>query len=153
VLELAYADRVELDAPLVAFIERQRVARLATVDGAGRPHVVPVVFALLEGRVYTPVDEKPKRTARLQRLRNIEANPSVAVLFDEYDEDWSRLGWVMLRGHASVLEGGEERARAIAALRARYPQHREMRLEERPVIRIEPQRVNAWGRLDPRDRS
>lgn len=140
-----YAPAVDLEPAVRAFIERQRVARLATVDPAGQPHLVPLVFALVDGRVYSAVDEKPKRRARLQRVQNVEANPRATLLFDEYDEDWSRLGWVMLRGHGAVLRAGAEHTRALAALRARYPQYAAMALEGRDVLRIEPRRVAAWG--------
>jgi PPOX class probable F420-dependent enzyme len=98
-----------------------RVARLATVDPQGRPHVVPICFALEGEMLYTVVDEKPKRTRSLQRLRNIEANPGVEVLIDEYDEDWSRLWWVRLRGSARIVDD----PRAVELLSKKYPQYRE----------------------------
>jgi PPOX class probable F420-dependent enzyme len=138
---------VDIEPAVAAFIERQRVARLATVEAAGVPHMVPICFALVEGCVYSVVDEKPKRSTRLQRLRNIAANPNVAVLFDVYSDDWSRLAWVMLRGSAAVLDSDAEHDAAVAALRARYPQYEQMSLENRPVIRIEPERVTTWGDL------
>jgi PPOX class probable F420-dependent enzyme len=136
---------VEFEPAVRNFIERQRVARLASVSPDGQPHLVPIVFALLGGRFYSAVDEKPKRGPRLQRLRNLEANARATLLFDAYDEDWTRLAWAMVRGAGSVLDAGEEHARAVAALRERYPQYETMRLEERPVIRIEPERVTTWG--------
>lgn len=135
----------ELEA---AFVRRQRVARLGTADARGQPHVVPVCFVLLADRFYTAIDEKPKRSARLQRLRNIEENPRAALLFDEYDEEWSHLGYVLVRGAASAVEGGPEQERALAALRQKYPQYRSMALEGRPLIRIVPERVASWGRLE-----
>lgn len=131
-----------------AFIERQRVARLATVDAEGHPHLVPIVFALVDEVVYSAIDEKPKRTTRLQRLRNIETQPAVTLLVDVYDEDWSQLAWVQLRGQAAVIEGGDEHAHGIAALRARYPQYASMRLESRPLIRIAIERAIVWGAID-----
>ncbi len=98
-----------------------RVARLATVDPRGRPHVVPICFAI-EGRtLYTAVDAKPKRTRRLQRLVNIERDARVEVLIDGYDEDWSRLWWVRLRGTARIVD----HPRAVELLAAKYPQYRE----------------------------
>jgi PPOX class probable F420-dependent enzyme len=127
----------------LAFIVARRVAHLATADAAGVPHVVPACFVYSDGCFWIPVDEKPKRTRRLKRLRNIEENPEVALVFDRYDEDWSRLGYVMVWGTASIVEGGPEHATALAALRERYPQYRTMRLEERPAIRIEPRRAAA----------
>lgn len=126
------------------FVLRQRVARLATADATGRPHVVPICFAYLDSCFYMAVDEKPKRSLQLKRLRNIRENPRVALLFDEYDEDWSRLAWLMIQGRAEALSGGEEHGRAVAALRHRYPQYRTMALEERPVVRIEPERILFW---------
>ena len=82
------------------FVESMRVARLATADGGGAPHVVPVCYALLGESLYVTIDEKPKRAGvrAMKRLRNIEENPTVAVVVDRYDDDWSRLAWVMLRG-------------------------------------------------------
>ena len=128
------------------FIEEQRVARLATVDERGRPHVLPVCFALLEGRIYTPVDEKPKRSpARpLRRIRNIAAHPQVCLVVDHYEEDWSQLAWLQVRGTADLVLDRAERTVALAALRARYPQYLSMDLESRPLIRITPDRVVAW---------
>ena len=129
-----------LSAEELRFIESQRVAHLATADASGRPHVVPVCFAYLDGR-------KPKRSLRLKRLRNIEENPQVTLVLDRYDEDWSRLAWVLVQGTATVLEGGTEHRQALAALREKYPQYREMRLEELPVIEITVGRVSSWGDL------
>jgi PPOX class probable F420-dependent enzyme len=135
-----------------AFLRVCRVAHLATADADGCPHVVPVCFAVEGDAVYIAIDEKPKRgrPARLQRLANIAGNPEVALVADRYDDaDWSRLGWVMLRGPAEVLESGAEHGAAQALLRRRYPQYREMRLEGLPVIAIRIRRVNRWGDLTP----
>lgn len=131
------------------FVEARRVGHLATADAAGAPHVVPVCFAMLESTLYVTIDAKPKRIAggSLKRLRNIAANPSVAFVADHYDEDWSRLGWVMLRGRAEILDGGAEHDRAQAGLRARYPQYRAMELAALPVIALRIERVTAWGDL------
>ena len=120
--------------------EDARVARLATVDPQGRPHVVPICFVVDGETLYTVVDEKPKRTRRLQRLRNIEANPQVEVLIDEYDEDWSRLWWVRLRGTARIVEHDE---RAIDLLAAKYPQYRE-RPPSGPVIAVSIEERIGW---------
>jgi len=127
------------------FVQRQRVAHLATADANGRPHVVPVCFAHMDGRFCIAIDEKPKRTRRLKRLRNIAENPSVALVFDRYDDDWSRLGWVMVQGTASVIASGPEHDRAVAALCERYEQYRSMALEGRPVIRVAVEKVVSWG--------
>lgn len=132
-----------------AFIRGQRVAHLATADRAGQPHVVPICYAFDGQHLYTAVDEKPKRAGpwRLKRVRNVVENSQVAVVIDRYSDDWSRLAWVLIRGRAEVLEGGEEHARAVGLLRDRYPQYRDMALEERPVIRVTPQKVVSWGAL------
>ena len=131
------------------FVESMRVARLATADAGGAPHVVPVCYAIIGDNLYVTIDEKPKRSGvrGMKRLRNIEENPSVAVVVDRYDEEWSRLAWVMLRGCAEILDAGDEHDRAQAALRERYPQYRAMRLEPLPVIALRIARVNAWGAL------
>ena len=130
-----------------ALLEGARVGRLATADAEGAPHVIPVCFALLDGRIYSIVDEKPKRTTRLARLRHIEGNPSVALVVDRYDEDWSMLAWVLVRGAASVLDAAtseDEHRVAVAALRGKYEQYQAMNLEGRPLIVLTPTRVNAW---------
>ncbi len=132
------------------FVESMRVARLATADANGAPHVVPVCYALIGDNLYVTIDEKPKRpdVRAMKRLRNIEANPHVAVVVDRYDEDWSRLAWVMLRGRADVLDDGDEHDRAQAGLRERYPQYRAMRIEPLPVIAVRIARATAWGAFD-----
>jgi len=129
------------------FLEAQRVAHLATADARSHPHVVPVCFALAEGSLYITIDEKPKGGRRLKRLRNIAENPAAAVVADRYDEDWTRLGWVMLRGRAEILAQGEEHDRAQALLRARYPQLRAMSIDAFPVIALRLERVASWGDL------
>ncbi|MBD0274179.1 MAG: TIGR03668 family PPOX class F420-dependent oxidoreductase [Acetobacteraceae bacterium] len=135
------------------FVEARRVAHLATADAAGVPQVVPVCFALSgDHDLYIAVDAKPKRgdPARLKRLRNIAENPRVALVFDRYEEDWARLGWVMLRGRAEILPpGAPEHAEAQALLRARYAQYAAMDLGPLPVIAVRIETARAWGRLDP----
>jgi PPOX class probable F420-dependent enzyme len=123
---------------------------MATADAAGRPHVVPVCFALLGESLYVAIDEKPKRgdPLRLRRMRNIAANPRVAIVADVYDDaDWSRLGFVLVHASARVLTDGAEHARAVVALRDKYPQYRDMALEARPVIAADIQSLAAWGHL------
>jgi len=137
---------LELSPAVRAFVEAQRVARLATVDPAGTPHIVPICFVLLGGRCYSVVDEKPKRSARLQRLRNIEEHGAATLLCDVYSDDWERLAWTMLRCHAEVLdEGADGYADALEALREKYGQYREMALDGRPLIALTPLRVSSWG--------
>jgi PPOX class probable F420-dependent enzyme len=132
-----------------AFLQSQRVGRLATADARGNPHVVPVCFAIADSTLYITIDEKPKRTSGppLKRLRNIMDNPSTAFVADRYDEDWTQLGWVMLRGRADILLDGPEHDRAQVLLRARYVQYRAMQLEALPVIAIRIRRVTNWGNL------
>jgi coenzyme F420-0:L-glutamate ligase/coenzyme F420-1:gamma-L-glutamate ligase len=144
-----------LDPEQTAFLVRRRVARLATADGAGEPHVVPVCFAYFSGGgIYVALDEKPKRVppARLKRVRNVLENPSVAFVADRYAEDWSLLAFVMVRGRAELLEpGAEEHAAAVRLLRGKYHQYEKMRIEENPVIVVRPERVASWGTLDVSD--
>lgn len=134
-----------------AFLERRRVAHLATADASGAPYVVPICFALLEDTVYVAIDDKPKVSTNardLRRLRNIAVNPRVAIVADVYDDaDWSRLGFVLLRASARVIEGGVEYDRALHALREKYPQYRSMSLEHKPVIAANVVSVSAWGSL------
>ncbi|MGH7156092.1 MAG: TIGR03668 family PPOX class F420-dependent oxidoreductase [Acetobacteraceae bacterium] len=127
------------------FLDSRRVGHLATADGSGAPHVVPVCYAVADATLYITVDEKPKRAGRLKRLRNIDENPVAAVVVDRYDEDWRRLGWVMLRGRADVLEIGAEHDLAQSLLRARYEQLRGMALASLPVIALRIERVSSWG--------
>ena len=133
------------------FLDAQRVARLATADAEGRPHVVPVCYALADDNLYFTIDAKPKRSGgtRLKRLSNIRQNPHVALVVDRYDEDWSRLGWVMVQGRADILEAGDEHDRAQSRLRARYRQLSEMRIEHLPVVAIRIERIIGWGDLSP----
>ena len=119
--------------------EDARVARLATVDPHGRPHVVPVCFVLDGGTLYTAVDEKPKRTRKLQRLRNIEANPQVEVLIDHYEDDWSRLWWVRLRGTARIVDDRT----AVELLAAKYPQYARQP-PSGPVIAVTIEERTEW---------
>ena len=131
------------------FLDTRRVAHLATADARGVPHVVPVCFAIADDTLFITIDEKPKRRtdAPLKRLRNVAENPAVAVVADRYDEDWTRLGWIMLRGRAEILSGGAEHARAQARLRARYEQLSAMDIEGLPVIAVRLERVSSWGDL------
>ena len=135
------------------FLEGCRIAHLATADATGVPHVIPVCFAInfaaAGAMLYIAIDAKPKRQASggLKRLANIRSNPAVAVAADRYDEDWTRLGWVMLRGEAAILESGAEHAAAQAHLRVRYPQYRAMAIETLPVIALRIARTTSWGNL------
>jgi PPOX class probable F420-dependent enzyme len=124
------------------------VAHLATADAGGAPHVVPICFAVVGEVLYLSIDEKPKRgdPRDLRRVRNIMENPRAAVVADVYDDsDWTRLGFVMVRGEARVLVEGDEHTAALGALRAKYPQYAQMVLEERPVIAVDVEQVSSWG--------
>jgi PPOX class probable F420-dependent enzyme len=139
----------KLSDPARAFCERSRVARLATADAKGVPHLVPVCYAIIGDSLYITIDEKPKRAGiPLKRLRNIAENPEIAVTIDRWDEDWRRLAWVMLRGRAEILAAGEEHDQAQARLRKRYPQYLAMDLAPLPVIALRIARVLTWGDLE-----
>jgi len=116
------------------------VARLATVSGDGVPHLVPVTFAVDGDEVFSAVDAKPKRSRRLRRLANIEANPAVTLLVDHYDDDWSTLWWVRADGLARVDDDPVLLQRATALLAARYSQYR----EDPPAGPVVVVRVTAW---------
>jgi PPOX class probable F420-dependent enzyme len=131
-----------------AVVAAARVGHLATVTPDGRAHVVPCCFALEEGRIWTAVDQKPKRSLRLQRLANVRANPWASLLVDHYEEDWARLWWVRVDGPAEVLEGGPERDWALAALAAKYAQYRDAP-PEGPVIALTAERWRAWSAGEP----
>ena len=121
------------------------VARLATIAADGRPHVVPVCFALAGETVMIAIDEKPKRPGvELARLRNIRHDSRVSFLADRYEADWARLAWVRIDGRARIFLRGEEHPRALEALRARYPQYATMALERLPLIEITPEKVTGW---------
>ncbi|WP_167106559.1 TIGR03668 family PPOX class F420-dependent oxidoreductase [Mycobacterium sp. DL592] len=119
------------------------VARLATVTPEGRPHVVPIVFAVDGDVIYTAVDGKPKSTQRLRRLANIAANPSVSVLVDHYGDDWSQLWWVRADGVASIVADGPEFDRGVRLLRAKYPQYESVSLDG-PALVVTVQKWTSW---------
>ncbi len=125
-------------------IKTAMVARLATVGPDGRPHIVPITFATADGSLYFSVDQKPKRTKNLQRLRNIVANPAVSVLVDHYEDDWSSLWWVRVDGTARIVEKGPEFDEAMSLLSARYEQYRSNR-PEGPVVEIKVERMTGWS--------
>ena len=130
-----------------AFLEAARVARLATADAGARPHVVPFCYALDGDTIVFVVDEKPKAVGKtLKRLRNIAENPHVAIVVDRWDEDWSRLEYVLLHGDAATVTDPAEHGRALARLRDRYPQYRAMDLvpERNPIVRIGIRRIHHW---------
>lgn len=130
------------------FVDTRRVGHLATADAQGAPFLTPVCFSLDGNTLYVTVDEKPKRRdVPLKRVRNILENPRTAFVVDRYGEDWTRLGYVMLRGPTEILEGGDEHDRAQALLRDKYPQYRTMNLAGLPVIALRTADVASWGYL------
>lgn len=120
------------------------VARLATVDPDGRPHLVPIAFALVGDTLYSAVDAKPKRSRVLRRIENARERPEVTVLVDHYEADWTRLWWVRVRGRARVLDGGEEAELALAALREKYEQYRRA-APGLPVLAVDVAEWRGWA--------
>ena len=129
------------------FVGSHRVARLATADADGAPYAVPICYAFDGERIYTAIDLKPKQVSgrRLKRVRNILENPKVAIVIDDYSEDWSELAYVMIRGVAEVIEDGEDRDCAETLLREKYAQYAGMLERGCAVIRIVPERIASWG--------
>ena len=142
-------ERLELSAGASRLIRSARIAHLATADKFGHPHVIPICFVFDGKDFYSPIDEKPKRTApqKLKRLRNIRETPQVALVIDRYDEDWTKLGYVLVFGTARILSRGEKHRKAVRLLRRKYRQYRSMAIQERPMIVIRPSRVISWGAL------
>ncbi|MHB8383249.1 MAG: TIGR03668 family PPOX class F420-dependent oxidoreductase [Candidatus Binataceae bacterium] len=140
-----------LEEPRVRdFLAAARIAHLATAGADAAPHAVPLCYWFDGAHFYFVIDEKPKRRGpggAIKRMRNIAANPSVAIIIDHYEEDWSQLAFVMVRGRAAIVADGEEYMLALRNLRDKYIQYRAMVLapERNPVVRIDPERVNLWG--------
>jgi len=128
---------------LRARVAESRVARLATVDPDGRLHLVPIVFVLAGDTLYSAVDAKPKRSRTLRRIENARRRPDVTVLVDHYDEDWTRLWWVRLRGRARVLDGGEEADRALELLAEKYEQYGDAP-PGLPVLAVDVEEWRGW---------
>jgi len=147
----AMASKRPLISPEInARLEAARIARLATLDAERTPHVIPICFVWNGSVFYSAIDRKPKRVAptRLARLKNIKKTPRVALLIDQYDEDWTRLWYVLVRGTAELVSTSAERKRAIQRLRAKYSQYdARMLADDAPVLRITPVRVTAWGKI------
>lgn len=131
------------------FIERARVARLATIDSEFKPHLVPVVFVFNGNHFFIPVDEKRKtaKPEKLKRIRNIQDNPNVTLLIDEYSEDWTKLAFVMIQGKASVAtkeEGNIQVREAYKKLMSKYLQYQKVRVGEMCII-ITPKKIASWS--------
>ena len=120
------------------------MARLATIDPDGRPHLVPIVFAVDGDTLYSAVDRKPKRSRTLRRIENARARPDVTVLVDHYDDDWTKLWWIRMRGRARVLDDGAERERALELLALKYAQYRDAP-PDGPVLAVDVDDVRAWS--------
>ena len=131
------------------FVAAARLAHLATGDATGAPHNVPLCYWFDGEHIYFAIDEKPKRQTgmALKRMRNIAENPRVALVIDHYEEDWSQLAYVMIRGHARVVEDPEEYLAALRHLRDKYLLYRGMSMtpENNPIVKIEPEHVHVWG--------
>ncbi len=131
------------------FLEAHRVGHVATTGSDGAPHVMPVCYAVDDEALYFAADAKPKRrpAREMTRLRNIRATGRAALVVDDYDEDWTRLAWVLVRGTATIVEEPAAHAAALALLRARYPPYRAMPLDDpaaHPIVRIVPLQVRRW---------
>src|ERR1051325_9162771 len=133
-------ERAHFTEEELSFLNRSRVARFATSDKGGQPHVIPIVFATDGEKLYTPIDGKPKRVApnQLKRVRNLSENPKIAFVIDEYHEDWSQLAWLLIKGRGTIVEEGEEYSTGMRLLRAKYPQYERIPLSDRPLIVITP---------------
>lgn len=140
-------DEAVLSQRQVELLNQIPVGHLATADNAGRPHVIPFCFVCDGSSIYSALDAKPKsgNLRGLRRVRNILENPRVSVVIDHYEADWSRLWYLLVQGPAELLEPGAEQAEALALLRVKYPQYREMDLESNPVIKITPERAAGWS--------
>lgn len=133
---------------LTTLLQPYRTGHLATADAAAVPHVIPICFVYDGGAIYSAIDHKPKRATgyRMQRIRNILANPRVAFIVDHYDEDWEQLAYILIRGTASILENGPERQHALHLLEAKYPQYQQRQLAKDTglVVKIEPETIRQW---------
>ena len=140
-----------LTGPAARFIKSARVARLATADAHARPHAIPVCFEVVDGAIYIGLDAKPKTVdvLRLRRVRNLTANPQASLIIDRYDEDWTKLGYVLIAATATLDLPEPERAAAVRALKRKYPQYQTMLPDDAPVIKLTPTRITAWGDLTP----
>ena len=142
---------IKIEERVTQFINAHRVARLATVDALGRPAVIPICYVFDGTSFYSAIDQKPKRVdlRQLQRIRNIRINPNVALVIDDYSENWSELVYVLVHGVAKIIDPNEsvsaEQSTAIAALRSKYEQYRSMVIDRNPIIKIVPNRVRLWS--------
>jgi PPOX class probable F420-dependent enzyme len=142
---------IEIDDRLLQFIHSHRIAHLATADASLGPLVVPVCFVFDGESFFTPIDQKRKSVSAsaLRRVQNIRENPRVALLFDDYSEDWDALSYLLIDGHAKILdprtEAGMAHKAVIDLLRSKYPQYRSMDIDQNLLIQVEPRRVKFWS--------
>jgi len=137
---------IHIAAPLTSdLLATARVARLATASADGRPHVIPICFAWVPPVLYSAIDGKPKRRTALRRLRNIIDTGRAAVVVDAWNEDWSKLAYVLVEGPAAILTDGTERDEALVLLTAKYPQYDDLPLVDNVVIRVTAERQVAWS--------
>jgi PPOX class probable F420-dependent enzyme len=137
-----------MDDKTRAFVGNHRIAHLATASLSARPVVVPVCYAFDGENIYSALDEKPKSSGvrSLKRVRNIESNPQVSLVIDEYSEDWNKLVYVLISGVAEILEPSQnEHSRAVSLLREKYVQYATMAIESRPVIKISSLKIKRWS--------
>lgn len=132
-----------------AFIAEHRVARLATADAEGMPHVIPICYAFDGKSIYSALDLKPKRVEgrRLKRVSNILSNPRVALVIDDYSEDWDALAYVLIRGVAKIIENDQEQRGAELMLRDKYSQYRVLLEQGCTILKITPDKIIHWGRV------
>ena len=131
-----------------AFVATARVGRLATASADALPHVIPICYVLLGDTIYSVIDEKPKSGRRLLRLRNIDQTGQAALVVDHYDDDWSQLAFVLMRGPARVIPAHPD---VLVALREKYPQYRSMSLEDAEMVELKVERWTAWRSSPPQD--
>ena len=131
------------------FLSAGRVAHLATTDARGHPLVVPICYAFEDADLYSSIDAKPKKISPLllERVRNIRENSYVSMVVDRYEEDWSRLAYLLIRGRAKMLSRGPRHKKGVHLLRMKYPQYQEMAIEKRPVIHVALNHAKSWGVL------
>lgn len=134
------------------FINAHVVARLATADRDGQPHVIPFCYAFDGEHIYFVVDQKPKRQTGkpIKRIRNMLENPHAAIVIDDYADDWTQLAYVLITGTTALVDDETEYDRLLVLLRERYPQYREMELTfaTNAMVRITPTKVHAWGKIE-----
>lgn len=141
---------LKIDDAALDFLRRGRVGHLATADSEGRPSVVPICYVFDGHWLYSAIDQKPKSVpvVRLKRLRNLEENPRVSFVVDEYSDDWNKLAYVQVNGIATILlpdgDSGAEHSAAIGMLRRKYDQYRDMAIETTPIIKISPIGIRMW---------